>query len=375
MSDGIVIHLDDDTSILEIGKRLFEQMHFPLQLKICKNIKEFKKEIDENKENLKCLIFDLVWERSSKGALGNSTNEFLKYINKNFALFNIPIFIYSGYLQNLGKRFDNMGTVFKVDKNNGMDVIFNKIGLFQESGFLDVFCPGGLLKTAIYKDIHNSFVGQFRNDEIGNIIESIKKSNPENFKDRCIEVFKRISVKSLMSELLAPIAIDDTTVNPIEHYYRRISKTNIWTGDIFVKKNNSESVVILTPRCDIANNKTKNCIVCEIKMGNPEISSKRDRIKSIEDILTDNILGKTIRWLPKSPVFFGGKVMLSSYKMISKSVLKKNYNYCITLSDDLTNELLGKFSGCFLRTGINTISPEESSAYFEILKEASIAKK
>jgi len=218
--------------------------------------------------------------------------------------------------------------------------------------------------------LHKSFVEQFRKGEIEKILESIKLSYPENFKKRAVLILKRIAIKSLMSELLSPIISEGETVNPIEHYYRRISKVEFWTGDILKKNDGSESVIILTPRCDVANDKTDVLLLCRIDPVNYELPSKKeDKIKRLRNYLTDNVEGKAVRYLPKSPMFVGGKVNLAQNKTLNKEYLRNNYNRLITLSDDLTNEILGKFAYYFMRTGINTIDPEEFNSYLEILKD------
>lgn len=372
MSKGVIIHLDDDNEILNVSENYFKQcqLYQDLELITCETQDEFKEAVKKNKKNIRCLIFDLVGHSPGREELDKKNAKFLEYVTLSFAKYNIPIFIYSGYLEVMNDVLPDSGTVFKIEKVNGINVIFDKIALFHESGFLDVFCPKGILETEIYDNLHRSFVEQFKHGEIENIINSVKISNPENIKNRSIEIFKRIAARALMSKLLSPVITDETTVNPIEHYYRRISDLECWTGDIFSKKDNSETVIILTPRCDVANRNTENLIVCEIKLENPQISNnKKERIKGLQDILTDNIKGKVLRWLPKSPVFYGGSVNFSKHKTISKNELKANYNRIISLSDDLTNELLGKFSYFFLRTGINTINADEYNAYITLLEE------
>jgi hypothetical protein len=367
MNDGIIIHLDDDAAILESSQRLFSQLSIGLKLITCLNKEEFDKNILEHKTNVKCIIFDLLGSGPTKEEIKDAKAEFLNEIENSFAKYNIPIFIYSAFLPSIENKFQNYGTVFKVDKDQGLDSIFQRIQTFQESGFLDIFCQGGLLESEIYKDIHEAFTKQFRNDEIEKIILSVKNSNAGKCRERCMVIFKRIAIRALMSELLAPVKSDDETVNPTEHYYRKIG-ADFLTGDILRKKDNSETIVILAPRCDLAH-KENDLMVCKIIKAEPPIKQKKDRIDSIREILTDNIKGKTTRWLPKSPVFEGGKVDLSNYNVIPQKTLKEEYDLVITLSDDLTNELLGKFSSCFLRTGINTVDPDEYNALLEILKE------
>jgi hypothetical protein len=146
-----------------------------------------------------------------------------------------------------------------------------------------------------------------------------------------------------------------------------------WTGDIWQTINEPNNhIILLSPRCDIAQAKLENLIVCQIDSNEGDLAAlgkdKKKRLQNLESLLRDNVLGKAIRHLPKSPVFAGGKVDLSKHKTILKSQLAPDYKYIVTLSDDLTNEILGKFAYYFLRTGINTISAEEFNQYLELLR-------
>src|SRR5699024_1374219 len=106
--------------------------------------------------------------------------EFLDSVEKSFAHVNIPIFIYSGYLEAIEDKFDGYGTVFKIDKGDGPDNIFRRIKLFQESGFLDVFCPGGKIETELHQELNKAFVSQFTNNtQIEKIIKVVNEETEE----------------------------------------------------------------------------------------------------------------------------------------------------------------------------------------------------
>ncbi|HUU51657.1 MAG TPA: hypothetical protein VMW92_01415 [Candidatus Heimdallarchaeota archaeon] len=367
MGKGIIIHLDNDDKLLGVSGNYFKQcdLRTDFDFVTCKTREEFIEAVKQNKGMLKSLIFDLVGPIPEKRELDEGNAEFLDDVETSFAKFSIPIFIYTGYLDLITERFKNYGTVFKVDKDQGINVIFDKIKLFHDSGFLDVFCPGGVLEVEIYKEIHESFVKQFRNGEIESIIKTVQGTNPDDCKARCTDLFKRIATKALMSKLLSPVAEDKSTVNAIEHYYRRISAVDFWTGDILEKNDKSEKIIVLTPRCDCSH--ATNYLVCKIEPDFPP-ANKKDQIRRA---LTDNpnYSGTTFRYLPPAPVFNGGRVNFSSHKTITKEELQSEYSSLITLSDDLTNEILAKMCSYFLRTGINTINVDELVTYLDSLNE------
>jgi len=373
MGKGIVIHLDNDGDLLRMSENYFKQspLAADFELVTCNTHENCEEAIQKHREMIRCLIFDLVGFKPGKTELDEGNARFLADVDSAFASFNIPIFIYSGYLELVTEQLKNSGIVFKVDKERGIDVIFDKLKTLHDSGFIDVFRPGGVLDTEIRSDMHSSFVGQFRNGEIETIIQSIKNSSPDDFRARCIDVFKRITVKACMSKLLSPVVEATSTVNAIEHYYRRISGVEFWTGDILQKDDTSELLIILTPRCDCS--EALNFLVCSIEEGFPTVTSSNTKKEQIRAALTNNpsMSRNQYRFLPPTPLFGGGKVSIATHRTMSREELRANYRVIATLSDDLANEILAMVGAHFLRTGINTINLDELVSYLDSLHEDS----
>lgn len=373
MNKGIVIHLDNDREgILTPAKDLFDQLALGLDYITCSSKDEFETYLKNAQLPVKSLIFDLMDASSSDP-------DFLEKIETAFLRYNVPVFIYSGFLESISDKFNNNGTVYKFDKaNTGIETIFEKIQFYKNSGFIDVFCPGGILEREINKELNASFTKQFSNNyEIENVINTILETedgDKTNIAERVENVFKRIAIKSLSADLLAPIAESADKVHPIEHFYKRQSHLDFWTGDIWKNKaDNTTHVIILTPRCDVANDKVKNLLLCEIKPLPEPIKLTGDEKKVKERLrkyLTDNLdTVKTKRYIPETIYFKqGGFVDFSTYRTIEKETFGKIYEYVVTLSDDFTNEILGKLSYFFLRTGISTISESEFRSTIESLK-------
>lgn len=370
MNKGVIIHLDNELEgVLKPSQGLFNQLGFDVDYIICETKELFETEVTKNQSRIKGLIFDLLSKEPSVGELEQRDAEFLKNVQSSFARFNIPIFIYSGYLDALGNDFDSYGTVFKFDKGDaGIQPIFDKFKFLYDSGFIDVFCPGGVLETEIKDELHNSFTRQFsKNSQIEDVIKNIQASitEDEGKAERVKKIFKRITIKTLASDLLAPVADSEDKVHPIEHFYKRQSKLPIWTGDIWKKKSADEFVLVLTPRCDFAAGKATTLIY--ITVANPptiQLGKKaEENQKNIRNHLTDNLLAKSSRYIPANPFFpSGGMAMLANHYTLSIVDFTTGYDYVVTLSDDLTNEIIGKFAYYFLRTGITNINEQEFEA-------------
>lgn len=359
MCKGTIVHLDDLQKNLEECKRFFVDssgLHGSFDYIPCSNVVDFKDAVDKHRKTLKCLIFDLVGS-SSQNELSESDTEFLQYIEEASKSVTLPIFIYSGYLEKIGDRFNNHGTIFKIDKGeDGISKIFDKLDLFSRSGFIDLFCPGGELETEIHSELNQAFIRQFRNDEIEQIIQDVKDTYHEDEKhcrNRCTEIFKRIAVRTLMATLLAPVNEGHSTVNGIEHFFRRCGNPTYWTGDI-LENNESNSIIILTPRCDCES--SSSLLVCDI-----EHSDRPKKSDAVKNALKDNIKFNHRHYIPPSPMFTkDGYVEYKTHRRIEKTELDDQFHYKISLSENLTNEILAKFGAFFLRTGICTINPEET---------------
>jgi hypothetical protein len=376
MSRGVIIHLDNDKKkILDPSKNLFDQNDLELEYIICETKESFEDAISANKNNIKALIFDLLSSDPTSGELHQKDAEFIANIHDSFSRFNIPIFVYSGFLQALDGEYENHGTVFKVNKDESIEVIFKKISKFFNSGFIDVFSPNGLLNELLFKDLNLSFTKQFNdNSQIESIIDSIIAAKGSDSKERIQKVFQRIAIRSLMSSLLAPEFDSETgnirpnSLNPVEHYLQRISPFEFWTGDIFLKNDESkECFIIITPRCNVASKSFNKLLVCSIELGNFPTKITGDGPDKINKALTDNPSYSSYdRFLPPSSVFEGGKVIIAKNEMIERQELSKNYIRVISLSDELTNEILGKFGAYFFRSGINPWDKDETIAHISI---------
>lgn len=374
MSKGIVIHLDNDkVGVLDKAKNLFDQYGLELDYIICETKEQFEEVIKVNQSNVKSLIFDLLSSEPSAGEIDEKDAEFFESINKSFSNFNIPIFVYSGYLQALHGKYDNHGTIFKIDKaEDDINIIFDKISKFYNSGFIDVFSPNGKLIELLNNDLHLSFTKQFSNNsQIEAIIDTIADEGGST-QERVQKVFQRIAIRSLMSALLAPELDSETGnpkidfLNPVEHYVQRISPYEFWTGDIFMKNDNSKCYIIITPRCDFASKNLDSFLVCDLVVGDFPNKTNSDGKDKIVKALNDNLLYSGYnRFIPPCPLFEGGKIELSKYKMINKEELSKDFKRIISLSDELTNEILGKFGAYFFRSGINPWDKDEVINYIE----------
>jgi hypothetical protein len=378
MEKDVAILLEDEQVIRDGFNQLFSDLEIDMDIISCIKPEEYEDAISKKdiRDRLKVLIMDL------SNTLSEATSQKYKateYIKKEYDENRIPIFIHSGNLEHY-KELEDQGTVFKIEKSKtSIQSICEDIKLMKESDFFNVFCNNGSLDQKVMTELHKAFINQFKNFEIKEIINSIKDSTGENhdkFKERSKEIFERIAIKSLYANWMsAKFTVEDESIverklNSIEHYYRRTSSFDFWTGDVFIDLTTQEMCVVVTPRCNVGHNNFDELLLCKVFRINDEVKSEFLNIKKGVDALKkyvtdDKKVGERHRFLPPTPQFTGGMVDYKTVYSIDVNSFKIKYSYFITLSDELTNDVVRKLGSYLMRGGISETDFNESLFYIK----------
>lgn len=374
----VAILLEDEKIVRDGFQQLFADLEIDLDIIPCDKPEEYEKVISQDnvRNRLKVLIMDLSNTLAEAASLKYKAAE---YIEKEYNENRIPIFIHSGNLEYY-KELEDQGTVFKVEKSKtSIQAICEDIKLMKDSDFLDVFCSNGSLDRKIMTELHRAFINQFKAFEIREIIKSIKSSSAENvneLKDRSKEIFERIAIRSLYANWISAKSIgekesiEEVKLNSIEHYYRRTSPFDFWTGDVFLEKETQEMCIVLTPRCNVGHKNFDELLLCKISKINEEIykeflNTKKGLDAFKKHITDDKKVGERNRFLPPSPQFIGGFVDYKTIFSIKADDFNVNYSYLISLSDELTNDVTRKLGAYLMRGGISETDFNESLFYLK----------
>ncbi len=361
MNKGVLLVFDDDETTLKIFEGLNRDTATDLEFIGVSSVEDYKKKmLDQGILNsIRALILDLA---ESKEEEYSGSFKVVEEIKKSYNSLRVPIFIHSAHLDQYSD-FPNEGTVFKIGKDKDAPrMIFNKLKLFLDSGFIDLFCPNGVIEGKVMSELHKAFTEQFRDEEIEKIIKTVNPNPAGKFKERVSSIFERIAFRSLMNNLMNPQPTDDgkgdeIELNVVEHYYRRTNGYKVWTGDIFKYKNGAGLLYVVTPRCNILKETTTHILLCEVSGNLP----KKEKERGAAAKNNPEYSKYRFRYLPKSPVFGGGNVDIATTHMVNRSELINGeiFEYQITVSDELANEISGMFGAYFLRTGITEFELEE----------------
>lgn len=378
MEKDVAILLEDEQVVRDGFEQLFSDLEIDMDIISCKKPEEFENAISKKdiRDRLKVLIMDL------SNTLSEATSQKYKaadYIKKEYDENRIPIFIHSGNLEHY-KELEDQGTVFKIEKSKtSIQTICEDIKLMKDSDFFNVFCNNGSLDQKVMTELHKAFINQFKDFEIKEIIKSIKDSSGDNtnkLKERAKEIFERIAIRSLytnwMSAKFSEVeeSIVEIKLNSIEHYYRRTSSFDFWTGDVFRSKKTNEMCIIVTPRCNVGHNNFDELLLCKISKIDDEVKNEFLNVKKglevfKKHVTDDKKVGERHRFLPPTPQFIGGFVDYKTIFSLNTESFKKDYLYLISLSDELTNDVVRKLSAYLMRGGISETDFNESLFYLK----------
>ena len=377
----MILVFDDDKRFRNGFITALGKLNIGLGIIECSSKEEVRKHLANPDiiDSLKVIIFDLAESKEEAGSLEFAIVQDIQNIYNKYP---IPIFIHSAFSEKVN-IFESSGTVFKIKKGTrSVEEICLKIQLFSDSGFLNIFCPKGILESFLLVEVNKAFRLQFQGGEIPMILESIANSGTKSLRKRTTSVFKRIAVRALFQNMLngltdGPEKAEEVKVNAVEHYYRRNVGHPVWTGDIFRNLTKDYDVVILTPRCDITNNTCNDLfLACKVeKIDIKYLKELGNDLKKLRDSVTDNPLvsGYKFRYLIPTPTYRGGKIDFAQQILMKKDELTSEgrvFEYQISLSDELTNEVVRKFASYILRGGISTSEINEAAFYSKYLSES-----
>jgi CheY-like chemotaxis protein len=204
-----ILIYDDEPAIVKLlksGIRGLNNGLVPIVFTELNQLREYIYSVD-NWDDVKALVFDLAQKKEEDE--GITDFEILEDIKWCYENRRVPILIHSAYANDLDilKEYPSV-LLFKKGAHSIREVR-DTLGILENSGFLDLFCEGPLLKDEVNllnlklewgsdilkKQLHSSFVGSFKGV---NIIENLSQIlSEEDPKRKCYIKYLYPSVESL----------------------------------------------------------------------------------------------------------------------------------------------------------------------------------
>lgn len=330
---------------------------------ICRNEKDALFAI-ENK-NFDAAFIDLSLSE------GTSTEEGRNLLNAIQNNSRYPIFVVSGQIQNIAHEFNN-SFISKHDRSEvDTNELLINIKSIYEKGITKVLNSKGLIENHLNKIFWNQF-------------SRSRKYWDNHFLEKD-ELEKVLSRYTLM-HLLEYFQLDDKgqeikVYDPAEMYIKPYIKETIHPG-LLVKNNQGDEYLVLTPACDISQNKCDCLILVKliIFLNHTDLVNLKDKIKSKETELSkmdDNekkiLLNETIikdkekfknlirNYISNNkgdryyflPEFIDFNSKIIDFQNIQTIDIKEigSYEKIMTISTPFMKDIQAKFSSYYARQG------------------------
>jgi hypothetical protein len=361
MSETInILIVEDDKNQQQSYKdsiTLFNKNHdIPISCTIKENLAESKKLLEWN--IFDAAIIDLKLKGTDSDGEGNKIIKEIKY------KLRYPIFVVTGFPDDLDPDLREQNIFFKIYQKGiiFMD-IFNKIESIYNTGLTKILGGRGIIEGYL-TDI-------FWNNLSNSLDNWIMEKNPE----------KKV-LRYILTHLSEYLDLDESGAfekyHATEVYIKPPLRTKILTGDILIEKETNKNFIILSPVCDLAQNKAEYVILAEIEpLTSGIVYEKKKLIKKDEEPektkCSEQILKKILNnnyslkyyFLPYTAIYQGGLInfqKISSYKF---KVIERNFTFLASISHQFVKDIISKFSSYYSRQG----SPDfdEEKIYNDIL--------
>lgn len=359
-----ILLIDDD---LDQGEQLrdaveeinSEGLEFTVSCKIATNEKDATYLLYT--ESFDGLIVDLQLNQGEEVGSGIelSGNTLLNHILEKEL---VPVIVRTGTPEMFNNKFEDSNNIIKIyakGEANFYDIVLELIKI-NESSLFKIFGTRGKIRESI-----NQLFWQVIPECFSSWNGELTITMPD--KEKTI-------IRYISSWLINKYNFIDnqyTTQDPIEMYMFPNTIEQVCTGDIFIK--DKQYFFVLTPACDLANQKTDNILLANIVSHSvitrffQEIEEFKDLDPSSQESKYNKKMNKLSRWfrngelprfhfLPKVSFFDGGFIdfqQLSSvsYDSENRRISDNDYEKLGVLTDSFVKEIISRFGAYYQRQG------------------------
>jgi hypothetical protein len=326
---------------------------------------EIKNNYEESIKLLEWHVFDaaIIDLKLNGTDLVGEGNKIIKIIKNKL---RFPIFVVTGFPDDLDMDLREPNIFFKIYKRDGIKYIeiFNEIATIYKSGATKILGGRGIIEGYL--------TNIFWNNLSSTIDTWYKEKNPE-----------KMLLRYTLTHLLEYLELDESGVfekyQATEVYIKPPLRTKILTGDILVNKKDKNNFIVLSPICDLAQDKSKFLIISMIEPINSGIincqrniilknvgeKKAREAEEILKKIINNNFANKYY-FLPPSINYSGGLINFQKIFSYKINEVNENFDFIASISHQFVKDIIAKFSFYYSRQG----SPDfdEEKIYDEILK-------
>lgn len=274
--------------------------------------------------------------------------------------FRIPTFVYTGTPGYISQIEEKENILFKkyVKAEVGIKHILEEIKLIFDSGITRIIGGRGLIEEMLDKIFWKHIASNL----------PLKDLPPDPEK----KILRYVSV-----HLQEYLELDESgyfeEYTPDEVYICPPIKKGIFTGNILNEKDTGEYFIVMTPACDLAQQKAKSIVIAPIESlkedgivkqnvnikKDPESSKKQKKsaIDVLEKIIGNNYSYK-FHFLPQAKFFEGGLINFQKLISVIPEELEKKFDIIASVTAPFLKDIIARFSIYYSRQGAPDINKE-----------------
>jgi len=317
---------------------------------------KFSNDLVEGLEQIRKNDFDaaIIDLRLGKGDFKGKGKEIIREIKSNL---RFPVFVLTGYPGDLDEDLKKENIFYKVYKSTEKNTIeaLQEMTDIYRTGITKIIGKKGIIESTLQKVFW------------GNIAENMEYWKTAIEDENKIEKFLSRHILAHLAESLKLTEEGEfEKCHPAEVYIMPPIKKKFFTGDILKEINSTKYYIILTPACDMAQQKAKFIVLGEIEiLSNFEYFKQQERIinspqkseeekedakKKIESLITNNDALK-YHFLPGFKEFPGGFINFQKVTSVRHKDLGDGIIKIAEVFETFLKDIIARFSNYYARQG------------------------
>lgn len=318
----------------------------------CKIIAVIKEDIKTAKEALTSPEYDAAIV-DLKLSPNTTELEGINIVNDIYNKLRFPLFIVSGSIGQV--QYEENAFLKKRSRDGDFKTILSEIVAIYNTGITKILGKSGQINDYLNKIFWN---------HLANSLDLWISDNSRNSEDKQKSLL-RYTLLHIQEYLEIAKNSDFENYHPAEIYITPCIKDNLFTGDIVIENGSSNKYIVLTPSCDMAQNKVKDILLvsiedCDSGIMNEKVSlikkNKAEKTiikesKSIVKSLICNSYSNKYHFLPSYRKIKAGLINFQKLKSIRVKDFTDNYERIASINSNFTKDIVARFSYYYSRQG------------------------
>ncbi len=292
------------------------------------------KTITEAKEKMSDEIDIAIVDMKMDEDRDNGGEDIVNYIT-NLCL-RIPVYIYSATTTDISVNY-----YIKITKGEkSFAHLLLDCYALHKTGIINIIKKRALIDKKLLEIFQN------------NLTISLRESNWLKYALKDSQKTEQALLRYTLNHMQQFLDEDKEEYYPEEVYIFPPIKKNLQTGCVVQCKKTKRYLLVVSPACDLANNKTERIQLLEIENLEETIDNRCKKNKDNQDRLKNNTFSLFYHYLPKTGFFPGGFINFRLIHSVKPRQMKKFFSEPILqISASFCKDVVSRFSSYYARQG------------------------